>query len=168
MPATSRSTGRQSDRDVDEVDIWGTDWAHQRRMMLGIVKADKVPSKERIGKVTCSIANLKSEREGTGSKSIRFAENGHVDRDWPEVYTGFALLVHRAYQMMPESHRTVMSLHYVWREISAREKAKSINLSLAAYWTRVAMMKSFIYGAVAAANFHKNGINVNQSDTETV
>ena len=139
----------------DEIDLWGIDWAHQRRIMLGIVPGKKIDLRDRIGKMRCTLADWRDGAEGTGRGGRRIGENGHPDQDWPEVYTGMSLLVHQAYYIMPLQHRDMMNLHYVWREVWARVKAREIKISLPQYWIRVGNMKSFLFGVIAA-----NGGNV--------
>lgn len=125
----------------DEVDIWARNWAHERRIMLGIVKGDKIEPKERIGKLKCTLARVREEGDGA-------AQSGPARQSWPEVYTGFAMLVHRVYLTMPLTLKNVMHLHYVWWEIPSRLKAERAEMSVAKYWYVVAHVKSYVYGAV--------------------
>lgn len=135
---------------LDEVDIWGRDWARQRRIMLGIqaTAGDRITPQERLGQIRCTLAQVREEGAGAGQHSMKVGLNGHPDQAWPEVYTGISLDVHRAYSVMPPGFKDAMHMHYVWWEIWARHKAKSLNLSLAQYWKTVGNMKSFLFGAV--------------------
>jgi hypothetical protein len=134
----------------DEVDVWGTKWAKQRRIMLGIKDEQKrMQPRERVGKIRCTLGQVKEEAVGAGERSIRMGLNGHRDQDWPEVYDEFTLLVHRAYLTLPGRLKRVMDLHFVWREVPARAKARDLKVSLAQYWILVGNMKSHIYGVVA-------------------
>jgi hypothetical protein len=128
----------------DEIDIWGMDWAKQRRIMLGIIPGSMIPLRDHIGKIRCTLAQVREDGDGAGQNTL----NGHPNQDWPEVYTGLSLTVHRAYSVMPGINKQIMNLHYVWREISARLKAEELGVSLAQYWIHVGNTKSFLFGAV--------------------
>lgn len=128
----------------DEIDIWGMNWARQRRMILGIIPGKYITLQERLGKMRCTLAQVRET-----DRSEQTALNGHPNQDWPEVYVGLSMVVHRIYSLMPGPHREVMNLHYVYQGIPARPKAAVIGVSLPQYWIRVGMMKSFLYGAVA-------------------
>jgi len=136
----------------DEVDIWGRDWARQRRIMLGIEvnSSDRIMPRERLGQIRCTLAQIREEREGAGQHNMKVGPNGHPDQTWPEVYTGISLDIHRAYQVMPPGLKDAMHLHYVWWEVWARHKAKCLGVSPAQYWITVGNMKSFLFGAITA------------------
>jgi hypothetical protein len=136
----------------DEVDLWGIGWARQRRIMLGIITACALTPEERLGKLRCTLGQIQEDRVGAGERSRRVGENGHPDQDWPEVYTGMSLIVHQAYMKMPGNHRIMMNLHYVWREIPVRLRAREVDVSVAQYWIQVSVMKGFLHGAVLAGS----------------
>jgi hypothetical protein len=125
----------------DEIDQWGVEWARQRRIALGIIPGDKIEPRERLGKLRCTLGQIQKERVGAG-------EGHRRNHDFPEVYVGISLLVHRAYMAMPGNLRVVMHLQYVWREIPVEEKIKEIGIKKTQYWADVAAMKSFLHGAV--------------------
>jgi hypothetical protein len=127
----------------DEIDQWGNDWAHQRRVILGIVLPESTRLSERIGRVRSTLGQLTEMRDGSGRGTTRMQR-------WPEVYTGMSLVVHQIYQTMPFDMRLLMDLHYVWREIPIKEKLTELDCSRAQYFMDVASMKSFIYGAMLA------------------
>lgn len=128
-------------RRPDEVDLWGMAWARQRRLMLGIIEGNKLEPRERLGKLRCTLGAVLKEGAGAG-------QGGVAAQNFPEVYTGLALVVHRVYMRMPGGFRQAMQLHYVWREIPARLKAREAGVSESTYWKRVAAMKMHLYQEV--------------------
>lgn len=134
-------------RGPDEIDLWGIAWARQRRMILGI---KPLKPEDRLGKLKSTLGSIVKEKVGAGDHTVRMGENGHRDLNWPEVYTGIALTVHRAYQLMPGNLKLIMHLHYVWREVDVADKAPTIGMKATQYWSSVSSMKSFLQGVVLA------------------
>ena len=125
----------------DEVDDWATDWARQPRIMLGIVLDAKIEPQERLGKLRCTLASV---------RECQIPAFGKNQQQWPEVYRGMALEVHRAYNTMPYVLRLVMNLHYVWREIPGPLKAKEVRMAYTEYLANVNAAKGFIRGYIAS------------------
>ena len=125
----------------DEVDHWLTDWARQRRIMLGIVLDEKVMPEERLGKLRCTLASFRECQIPAFSKE---------QQRWPEVYKGKALLVHRARQTMSYEYKWAIDLQYVLREVQPALKARDMRWSLAQYWNNVNGAKGFIRGYSAS------------------
>jgi hypothetical protein len=121
----------------DEIDVWCGQWASQRRKMLGI---DQIEPKDRLGKLNSTLGAVREERDG--------ASQGVVSQNFPEVYTGITLEVHRAFHAMNREWRQVIQLQYVWREIPVKVKAASIDCSIRDYWHRLNFGKAFIQGFV--------------------
>lgn len=124
----------------DEVDIWCNQWAHQRRLIFGIVDAIRMEPRERLGKLKSTLGAVREDREGAGQ--------GAVSQNFPEVYTGTPLLVHRAWCEMNREWREVVNIHYVLRELKAKVKAHECGVSLPLYWKRLEFGKSFIQSFV--------------------
>jgi hypothetical protein len=143
--------GRQ--RAEDQIDIWCNAWARQRRIALGISEylgyKDVIEPKERLGQLRCTLAKVKTEREG--------ASYTKASQQFPEVYTGVILLIHRGYSKLPGEQRMVMHLRYVWREIPVVDKAPTVPLSIADYWRAVDNVKSFLTGFIASTPLHPIG-----------
>lgn len=76
---------------ADEVDAWAKSWATQRRLVLGIRLAEKLEPKDRIGKLRSTLGRIHEDREGASAIFLAGSQ------DWPEVYTGTSLLVHRCW-----------------------------------------------------------------------
>jgi hypothetical protein len=129
---------RSTQRVCDQIDLWCHTWARQRRIALGITDAKNIEPQERLGQLRCTLGKVKAERDG--------ASYTLSSQNFPEVYTGVALDIHRGCARMPSVQRLAIHLHYVWREISAEEKRKEIPTSIAGYWTLLSSAKSFLNG----------------------
>ncbi len=124
----------------DEIDIACERWAEQRRKILGIVT--RLEPFERLGKLRCTLAEAKNDREGMGQ--------GTAQQNFPEVYRGDALAVHRARQFMSGRMKRILEAHYVFREVPVKTKAPALELSVAAYWREIASLKSYLSGFFAS------------------
>lgn len=89
------------------------------------------------------MGQLTEMRDGSGRGTAR-------KQHWPEVYVGMSLVVQQIVKTMPFDLRQLMDLHYVWREIPVRLKLVELGISRAQYFTAVASLKSFLYGAMLA------------------
>jgi len=118
----------------DQIDLWLMDWALQRRQMLGLVPLEP---KDRIGKLNSTLGAVKEDREG--------ASQGAVERNFPEVYTGLTLLVHRAISEMDPQWSNVISTHFVYRAKPAKAKARQVGLDLSAYWKTLTFAKNYVH-----------------------
>jgi hypothetical protein len=122
--------------------MWCSGWAQTRRKIHGIVEGAMLEPSERLGKLACTLGRIKEEAEGA-------ATAGLVNQNWPEVYVGLSLLVHRAWYTMPNQQwRLVMDAHYVWREIPVRLKAPVIPIAIRDFWNRLDLLKAYIAGYV--------------------
>jgi len=128
-------------REQDQIDLWCTDWARQRRIALGIIEGKMIEPRERLGQLRCTLGRVRSERDG--------ASYSRSSQLFPEVYIGTALVIHRGYSSMSGEQRLAMHLHYVWREIPVAEKAPEVPATPAEYWTLVGMVKAFLNGFLA-------------------
>jgi hypothetical protein len=127
---------------ADEVDIWCAAWAQTRRKIHGITLAIMLEPSERLGKLACTLGRVKEEAEGASSAGV-------VNQNWPEVYCGMALLVHRAWYSMPNQvWRLIQDAHYVWKEIPVREKAPMIPIAPRDYWLQLDLLKAHLAGYV--------------------
>jgi len=126
---------------LDEVDAWCLAWAKSRRAALGIGKL--IEPDQRLNKMRNAVTLAKAE-------DVDAIKHGGQSSDpaWANGYNGVALLVHRAYWMMPLHYKQVLNLHYVFREVAARGKAVMLGVSNAQWWFQINCLKAFIYGAI--------------------
>jgi len=125
----------------DEVDHWCIGWAETRRKIHGIIEGRMLEPAERLGKLACTLGRIKEDAEG--------ASSGSLNQNWPEVYHGLGLLVHRAWVSMPNSRwRLIMDAHYVWREVPVKLKAPIIPCQVREFWDGVDLLKAYIAGYV--------------------
>jgi hypothetical protein len=122
-----------SRRPPDWVDMLCIAWAEQRRKALGIILPKMLEPHERLGKLTCTLGAVRDEGEGA-------AYSGKT-QNWPEVYLGDALLVHRCWCGMPRPWAEVMHVHYVWRELSAKSRIDLLLLDFTEYYSRLNLLK---------------------------
>jgi hypothetical protein len=123
-------------RAPDWADRLCINWAEQRRKALGIVLPEKFTLQEVLGKMNCTLGSVKEEGEGA-------SYNGN-SQNWPEVYTGDALLVHRCWSGMPRPWAEVMHVHYVWRELPVKVRVQSLGLNLTEYYARLNLLKPHV------------------------
>ena len=140
--------GRQ--REQDDIDVWSEQWARQRRVMYGIVTGLSIQPKECVGKLNCTLGTLKTQQDGAGTRTTVMGDNGHPPTNWPEVYTGMALEVHRAVRLMPYEQQEIMTAHYVFREVKVARKCRELRVTFNDYWARVSAAKGFIRGYIAS------------------
>lgn len=114
----------------DIVDLLCERWAAERRKVLGLTQPER--SSEMVGAPRCTLAE-RAILTGGGAPRQHF----------PEVYTGDALIVHRAFKAMPEQIGRVFEVHYVQRA-PAKAKAHAMQLALRAYWERVGQAKAIV------------------------
>lgn len=104
--------------------------------MLGITE---LQPKERVGRLSSTLGSVKEEGEG--------ASYGTNSQTFPEVYTGFALLVNRAWKDMPTKWRPVIEVHYVY-SAPIKVKADAVHLVVRTYWDYMAFAKNYIHSFV--------------------
>jgi hypothetical protein len=120
-------------RAPDWTDMLCIAWAEQRRKALGIILPKMLEPYERVGKLTCTLGAVRDEGEGA-------AYSGKT-QNWPEVYLGDTLLVHRCWCGMPRPWAEVMHVHYVWRELPIKSRADSLFLDFTEYYQRLTHLK---------------------------
>lgn len=123
-------------RKPDEVDFLCMDWAVQRRKILGIILPERLEPNERLGKLRSTLGRVKTDAEGAADR--------RATQNFPEVYTGLSLLVHRAFVSMRGEWREVMDAHYVFREIPPKVKCVELQISQAVYFDRLAKARLVI------------------------
>lgn len=87
----------------DAVDLVCFEWARVRRQLLGL--DEPALAREFLGALRCSLGNVQRHHDGAGSFTAR-------EQQFPEVYTGDALLVNRAVKTMPPPLAAQLDLHY--------------------------------------------------------
>jgi hypothetical protein len=142
----------------DEIDGWCDQWAQQRRRILGILELEP---KERIGRLKSTLGSIREERDG--------ASQGSPSNSYPEVYTGFALLVNRAWKEMQREWRPIVQAHYCclyWADpdglpvrIMAKEKAKILDLDLPTYWNYLKFAKNYVHSFVMVSTKYSDNQN---------
>jgi hypothetical protein len=120
----------------DDIDLLCMDWAKERRKIHGIILGTKFEPRERLGKLRSTL----SQTPG--------ASHGSFNQDFPEVYTGMNLIVHRAFCGMRGEWREIMNAHYVHREDPVKVKAHKLGISVHDYWERLGRMKAFLSGVI--------------------
>lgn len=133
----------------DQIDLWCREWANERRKIFGLSpvpdqKFDLKPQ-ERLGKLYCTLGQIRDEAEGAAQKR-QVNENGHYPQNFPEVYTGVPLEIHRAFKVMRGQWREVMDAHYVFRDEKPKKKAAMLGITEFEYWKRLGHLKIFIGG----------------------
>ncbi len=131
-------------RQQDDVDVLAIEWARQRRMIFGIREGRKLQPRDRLGKLRCTLGQLQDEAVSAGERTTKMGENGHANQNWPEVYRGMALELHRCYQQLPSLQKIVMDLHYVWREVPVARKCREHRVKVHLYWPAVEALKKSI------------------------
>lgn len=143
-----RNYGR---RRKDEVDEWCKEWARERRVALGIIPGTKIEPRERVGKLRCTLAEVRDEgAAGHSAKGVHCDLNGKPVQNWPEVYRGFALFVHLALARMPGAQRVVIHLHYVWCELPPFVKASQAGMNVAEFYAMLGASKETLRRQVIA------------------
>ena len=142
----------------DEIDGWCDQWAQQRRRILGIVELEP---KDRIGRLKSTLGTIREERDG--------ASQGTAMQSFPEVYTGFALLVNRAWLEMQRDWRPIVQAHYCclyWvgpsgepLRILAKEKAQLLDLDLPTYWNYLKFAKNYVHSFVTVITKYSDNQN---------
>jgi hypothetical protein len=122
----------------DWIDRICNDWAIQRRKSLGIILGSKMEPRERLGKIRSTLGAVREEGEGAAYST--------VSQNWPEVYTGTNLLVHRCWYQMIGPWKEVMHMQYVWRELPFKERHESIQMSSTVYCQHLNRLKPHVDG----------------------
>lgn len=137
----------------DQIDLWCEQWARERRKVLGYDLGGtressglKLRPEERLGKLSCTLGQVLEYKVGAGERTERMGENGHRDQDWPEVYVGMAMEVHRGFCVMRLEWRQLMDAQYVLRTTPVKIKAEFLGIKPCIYWQRFGHMKIFLTG----------------------
>jgi len=130
-------------RRADWIDLACRDWAQVRRRLLGLDDPHMriATAAEFVGAIRSTLGERRDLHAGARS-------SGRVEQHYPEVYTGTALDVHRAYRAMRLELRDILDVHYVARAPVA-DKAEALAMSSARYWQRLGVAKSFVEGWLA-------------------
>jgi hypothetical protein len=110
--------------------------------MLGVVleKNIKLEPREMLGKLRCTLGQVREDGEG--------ASQGTFNQQFPEVYVGDILIVHRAWSRMRGPLKLTMSGQYVWKEIPVKIKAAEFGFSVAQYWINLTAAKEYVAGYI--------------------
>jgi hypothetical protein len=130
-------------RPPDFIDLLCIAWAEQRRKALGIILPAMLTPRERLGKLNCTLGAVREEGEG--------ASYSGKSQNWPEVYTGDSLLVHRCWSGMPRPWAEVMHIHYVWRELHINQRIAYLGLDFRIYYERLNLLKPCVDNYVKIA-----------------
>lgn len=139
-------------RAPDFIDLLCINWAEQRRKALGIILGKMLTPKERLGKLNCTLGAVREEGEG--------ASYSGKSQNWPEVYTGDSLLVHRCWNGMLRPWAEVMHIHYVWRELPIHERVSAVNLDFREYYNRLNLLKPHVDNYINMAKNIKKSVTV--------
>lgn len=125
----------------DQVDQLCEKWARVYRELAGLTSPKTASGF--IGALRCTLAARRDLHAGATS-------TGRVERHFPEVFVGDALLVNLAFRRMPPTLQEIMVAHYVVLEPRNKTvRAELMGLSRNTYWERVGRAKTFIDGALA-------------------
>ncbi len=135
----------------DQLDRWCQAWAYQRRKAFGVAKTSQMfEPRERLGKLNCTLGRLKEEAEAAGERSVKTGLNGHPDQNWPEVYVGVSLEIHRCFMRMPGEWRMVMDAHYVWFDVPIVDRVRYIGITPRRYADILELLKTYLAGYLRA------------------
>lgn len=141
----------------DEVDLWCQTWARERRKLLGLAELEPA---DRVGKLSGTLGAVRDEREG--------ASQGERLRTFPEVYTGFALLVNRAWHEMREPlWRDLIETHYVYHG-KVSTKAIALHLAVSNYWKQLGYAKNYVHSFVIVVGRYEQAENSRVSTPKLV
>lgn len=130
----------------DQIDLWLSDWARERRKILGIILPVKLEPSERLGKLRCTLGQVKEEGSEGAAQKRKVDVNGRFPQNFPEVYIGIPLEIHRAFCKMRGSWREVMDAHYVLKELSPKKKAAFLGIKEGEYWQRLRDLRMYLGG----------------------
>jgi hypothetical protein len=128
---------------ADYIDVLCSEWAQPRRKLiraqLGREELQFEP-REMLGKLRCTIGQVREDGEG--------ASQGTFNQNFPDVYVGDILIVHRAWTRMRGPLKLTMSGQYVWREVPVKIKAAEFGFSVAQYWINLTAAKEYVAGYI--------------------
>lgn len=126
-------------RGRDLIDLACERWAATKKELFGLTAP--IRSSEYLGAVRCTLGQQRDLH--AGSTSV-----GRVDQHWPEVFTGDALLVNRAYHAMGPDLKRVLEVHYLTRG-RMTEKAARLDLPVQRYSKRLELARSRVAAVFA-------------------
>ena len=129
--------GRRRD---DAIDLACRRWAAERRKLLGLDHPQK--AREFLGAVRSTLGQRRDLH--AGSTSV-----GRIEQHFPEVYTGDAFDVNRAYWLARPRVKAMLDVHYVARAPIA-VKAGWMAVSVPQYFVELKVAKAFVEGRLAA------------------
>ena len=115
----------------DATDLVCYQWARVRRKLLGL--DSPTVAREFLGALRCSLGNVQRHHDGAGSFTAR-------EQQFPEVYTGDALLVNRAFKRMPPPLASLLDLHYTLGR-GAMQRAELLGIPKRRYLERLRAAK---------------------------
>jgi hypothetical protein len=119
------------------------EWGRQRRVVLGL-DAPKFRS-QHLGYPTCTLDQIRFLRDGAGGATTRRKQH------FPEVYTGNAVAVNRAFHRLAYPLRLVFDAHYV-AHAPVSLKAEALALSIKTYFARLNQARAFVDGFIASGS----------------
>jgi hypothetical protein len=126
-------------RGADEIDIACQQWAKVRRALLGLddPRMERAQAREFLGAIRSTLGQRRDLHAG--------ATSGKVEQHYPEVFTGTALAVNRAYHHMPAMPRKLLDVHYVARA-PVVDKAEVLAMDVVTYYRHLNHAKGIVYG----------------------
>jgi hypothetical protein len=115
------------------------EWGRTRRQLVGF--DDPKLAKEYIGSLRSTLAARRDLHAG--------AKSTKLDIHWPEVYEGRARQVNAAFKALNPYLRIVMDLQYA-AKVDPTVKADLLQISVRTYWLKVADVRQFVDGFLAA------------------
>lgn len=127
-------------RKRDETDLLCEAWARTRRELLGL--HEPAYASGYLGALRSTLGRVKDCADGS---------SGAIPQHYPEVYTGPAFHVNRAYWRMPPLLKAVMDLHYARHGPDAR-KARALGVTRREYFALVSKVKDSVERHLAASS----------------
>lgn len=133
----------------DYIDVLCSQWARPRRELIGLIPSHeiKLEPREMLGKLRCTLGQVREDGEG--------ASQGTFNQNFPEVYLGDILVVHRAWTRMRGPLKLTMYGQYVLREMKVKVKAAEFGFSVAQYWINLTAAKEYVAGYIACGSSAK-------------
>lgn len=124
-----------SRREPDWIDLICNDWAREKRKYLGIVLPKHLMPNERIGKLRCTLGAMIAEGPGAGHST--------GGRNYPEVFTGDAVVVNQIWHAMPQGlKKLIIWAHYVFHEVPVTVIAQEFQIDKEGYYQNFNAVKA--------------------------
>jgi hypothetical protein len=134
--------GRRSNN--NPIDAVCREWGKTRRQLAGF--DDPRLAREYIGALRSTLGQRRDLHSGSKSNKL--------DIHWPEVYTGESRLVNAAWWALDPYLKYVMDLQYA-AKVDPTVKADILGVGVSTYWLRVADVRQFVHGFLAAIDAAK-------------